>query len=352
MFNICSLSRREDIDVEEGKLSKNTKVKKVLSIDGGGIKGVFPAAVLAALDTKIEKPINEYFDLIVGTSTGGIIALGLGLGIPPSEILRLYEEKGDEIFSQGSDFKGSLIAKTHRKMRSLFYGAQYSRKNLAKELEAVFGDHKLGQSQNRIVIPSYSSMTDRISLYKTAHHEKLETDYDVTAVEVALATSAAPVFFSPFISSEAVELLDGGVWANNPIAVAANEAVGYLKWPSDKIKILSLGTFTERRVPRNKSGAIQMGVSGYATHMFMAAQASAAENSARILTGAHSERQTIWRVNQEVPYKRYGLDKTKFIAEMKGRANEEARHNLADLKTHFFDVPADPFTPIYQPTTS
>lgn len=330
-------------------MSEKPDVKKVLSIDGGGIKGVFPAAVLAALDAKIDRPINEYFDLIVGTSTGGIIALGLGLGIPPSEILRLYEEKGDEIFSQGSDFKGSLISKIHRKARSLFFGSQYSRKNLATELEAVFGDLKLGQSQNRIVIPSYSSMTDRIYLYKTAHHKKLETDYDVTAVEVALATSAAPVFFSPFISSEAVELLDGGVWANNPIAVAASEAVGYLKWPADKIKILSLGTFTERRVPRNKSGAIQMGVSGYATHMFMAAQASAAENSARILTGAHSGRQTIWRVNQEVPFKRYGLDKTKFITEMKGRANEEARHNLADLKAHFFDAPAEPFTPIYQP---
>jgi len=330
-------------------MSKTADVKKVLSIDGGGIKGVFPAALLAALDAKIDRPINEYFDLIVGTSTGGIIALGLGLGIPPSEILRLYQEKGEAIFSQGPDFRGSMIAKMHRKIRSIFYGSQYSRKNLATELGAVFGDLKLGQSRNRLVIPSYSSVTDRIYLYKTAHHEKLESDYDVSAIEVALATSAAPIFFSPFKSSEAIELLDGGVWANNPIAVAANEAVGYLKWPSDQIKILSLGTFTERRVPRNKSGAILMGVSGYATHMFMAAQASAAENSARILTGAHSDRQTIWRINQEVPFKRYGLDKTKFISEMKGRANEEARHTLAELKAHFFDAPAKPFSPIYEP---
>ena len=86
-------------------MTEEQSIKKVLSIDGGGIKGVFPAAVLAALDAKIDKPLNTYFDLIVGTSTGGIIALGLGLGIPPSEMLRLYEEKGDKIFSVNGGVK-------------------------------------------------------------------------------------------------------------------------------------------------------------------------------------------------------------------------------------------------------
>ena len=70
------------------------QVRKILSLDGGGIRGVFPAAFLAKLEEQIGAPIASYFDLIAGTSTGGIIAIGLGLGIPASDILKLYEEQG------------------------------------------------------------------------------------------------------------------------------------------------------------------------------------------------------------------------------------------------------------------
>ena len=72
--------------------------RRILSIDGGGIKGVFPASFLATVENSIEGQLADYFDLIVGTSTGGIIALGLGLGLSASDILRFYEDSGPEIF--------------------------------------------------------------------------------------------------------------------------------------------------------------------------------------------------------------------------------------------------------------
>jgi patatin-like phospholipase/acyl hydrolase len=78
-------------------------IRRILTIDGGGIVGTFPAAFLAALEDNLGKgPIGQYFDLIVGTSTGGIIALGLAMGLPAAEVLRLYEEQGPTIFGQGS----------------------------------------------------------------------------------------------------------------------------------------------------------------------------------------------------------------------------------------------------------
>jgi hypothetical protein len=77
-----------------------------------------------------------------------------------------------------------------------------------------------------------------VYLYKTAHHPRLETDYKQPAIDAAMATAAAPTFLKPHMTESAVELVDGGVWANNPIGVAAVEAIGMLGWPRDKLKIL------------------------------------------------------------------------------------------------------------------
>jgi len=74
-------------------------MKQILAIDGGGIKGVFPAAFLAKIEETTGKRIVDHFDLIVGTSTGGIIAIGLALGLPASEILQFYESYGPKIFA-------------------------------------------------------------------------------------------------------------------------------------------------------------------------------------------------------------------------------------------------------------
>jgi len=89
-------------------------MRKVLCIDGGGIKGVFPTSFLATVEDSLGTPVAEYFDLIVGTSTGGIIALGLGLGMSAQEICDLYEKMGPEVFASRGRFRrlsGALFAK-------------------------------------------------------------------------------------------------------------------------------------------------------------------------------------------------------------------------------------------------
>src|SRR5438034_3754911 len=114
-------------------------MKRILAIDGGGIKGVFPASFLSVIEDSIGDNVADYFDLIVGTSTGGIIALGLGLGFSSAKILEFYEELGPAIF------KGHHLIRWIRHIGV----AKYSPKPLREALEQQFGARRLGESKTR-----------------------------------------------------------------------------------------------------------------------------------------------------------------------------------------------------------
>ena len=129
---------------------QNEKYKRILSIDGGGIRGVFPAAFLAEIEDNTGKRIVDNFDLIGGTSTGGIIALGLGLGIPAKAILEFYEEYGPTIFGQEPINTDSLdeviehrITKALRGLGHLF-GSKYKTEPLKQSLNEILKGRKLG----------------------------------------------------------------------------------------------------------------------------------------------------------------------------------------------------------------
>jgi patatin-like phospholipase/acyl hydrolase len=141
--------------------------RRILCIDGGGIKGVFPASFLVAIEDAIGDRVANYFDLIAGTSTGGIIALGLGLGMSAQDILRFYEDEGPKIFG------GNRLTKSIRWLGV----SKYSNHSLRAALESVFGDRRLGESANRLVVPALNLENGEVYIYKTAHHPRLERDY-------------------------------------------------------------------------------------------------------------------------------------------------------------------------------
>ena len=322
--------------------SLDKPVYRILSLDGGGIRGVFPAAFLAKLQENLQHPIASYFDLITGTSTGGIIAIGLGLGISAGDILRLYEEQGPAIFDQQHGPVKTWLRQRGRSLLHLF-GSKYSSDNLETALRGILGSRKLGESSTRLVIPAWHPMMEQVYIYKTAHHPRLENDYKQPAIDAAMATAAAPTFLKPHMTSDSVELVDGGVWANNPIGVAAVEAVGMLGWPSDQIRILSVGTINDVKAQPKWKGKLPMATS--VTRLFMAGQSHSANGAAMIITGDGHGHRAIWRVNQIAPQDRYTLDNTSRIAEMKDRATVEARQQLPELRRVFFQTPAAPFVP-------
>ena len=318
--------------------------RRILSIDGGGILGTFPAAFLASLEASLEQPIGDYFDLIVGTSTGGIIALGLGMGLSANEVLQIYEKDGAKIFGHHSNKLVNFALNKARFIRWL-YRRKYSTENLQKTLLKYFGGRKLGESKYRLAIPAWNPSSRSVYIYKTAHHERLTTDYKSPTIDAALATSAAPTYFQQYLTKEGVGLIDGGIWANNPIAVAVTEAIGLLQWSASDLYILSLGCLNQAySLPK------AAGVGTLATKLvslFMSGQSHGAMGMAKLLTGHQYEREAIFRVDHTIPTGKYSMDSVMAISELKGLGFSYAREEMPRLKPIFFTNPADTFKPIY-----
>lgn len=320
------------------------KKRRVLSIDGGGILGTFPAAVLAGLESSLHQPIGDYFDLIVGTSTGGIIALGLGMGLSASDILQIYEKDGPKIFGQSSNNLINLIVNKARSIKSLFQ-PKYGSDNLRNILLSHFGGKKLGESKYRLVIPAWNPDSQSVYIYKTAHHKRLTTDYKSPTIDAALATAAAPTYFQQHLTKEGVGLIDGGIWANNPIAVAVTEAIGLLGWSASDLYVLSLGCL-DQAYSLPKAG----GIGSLATKLvslFMSGQSHGAMGMAKLLTGHQYQREAIFRVDHIIPTGKYSMDSVPAISELKGLGYASARDKFPHLKPIFFTHPATPFQPIY-----
>ncbi len=310
-------------------------MKRILTIDRGGIKGVFPAAFLATVEDTLEHNVVDYFDLIVGTSTGGIIALGLGLGLSAKELLAFYEKHGPTIF------------KGNRGLRWLrWLGiSKYSSVSLEKALRSCFGNKRLGDSKKRLVIPSLNLETGEVYIYKTAHHPRLERDYKEKAVEVALKTSAAPTYFPTHRSSAGTPLIDGGMWANNPVGMSVVEAITLLNWSKDSLKILSLGCTTEP-LNVNWGRKVSLGRLYWATKfvdVFMHAQSHSSLGTAKLLAGHES----VIRIDPSVARGKFGLDKASEIPSLKGLGESQAREALPKLREIFLGNHAEQFVPFH-----
>lgn len=286
---------------------KYMKEFKILSIDGGGIRGIIPAKFLTGLESYLSREkgepikLNEYFDLICGTSTGGIIAIGLGLGMSSSEILNLYEANATKIF-------GLPYTNLFRLLRQFFL-PKHNRNELSKLLRKAFepfsedGDTRLGNSKTRLCIPAFNASTGNTVVFKTSHHKDYIRDYQVPSYQVALATSAAPIYFQPYEvnyertkTAEKVNLLnmiDGGIFANNPALIGLSEAIA-LGHSFNEIKILSIGTGTNVLTLPNQRKAVGSGLLGFAIKLIefmMQSQSSITENMMKIFAqGVHHDK--------------------------------------------------------------
>lgn len=153
---------------------------------------MFPAAFLAWLEEHLELPVGSYVDLIAGTSTGGIIAIGLGLGLSAKDILHLYEDQGPAIFDQQHGIFRNWIRQRWRSARHWLV-SEYDATDLLPALDSILGERKLGESKTCLLIPAWHPVLERVYIYKTAHHPRLESDYRQPAVDAAMATAAADV---------------------------------------------------------------------------------------------------------------------------------------------------------------
>lgn len=212
--------------------------KRILSIDGGGIRGLIPALVLDHVERETGKAIAELFDVIAGTSTGGILALGLtrpardGAVLSAEQLAGLYRERGEEIFPR------SLLRTARRVVDE-----KYSAAGLEQALADQLGDARLSQARTGLIVTAYDIVNREPVFFRSA--DAGQDAYDPLMRRVARATSAAPTYFEPIELPSRdhtdAALVDGGVFANNPgmcAFVDANSAGGEV----EGTLMLSLGT--------------------------------------------------------------------------------------------------------------
>lgn len=309
---------------------------QILALDGGGIKGLFSAAFLSKLEEDLNTKITDHFDLIVGTSTGGIIALGLGLGLSPRELVEFYFKKGPQIFRK---------IPLWTSLKNMFF-AKYSGSALESVFQEnnCFGSKLLGESKKRLVIPSYNIDTNDVHVFKTAHHERFKRDYKIPAWKIARATSAAPTFFPISKNIDSTRLIDGGVWANNPAMVGLFEAIAILNIPFPQIRILSVGTTEELKQSPNvlsKFGGWSLWANNV-VQLIIQAQSVSISAQLKLLL-----KDNFVRVNPKVPAGLFGLDKMN-MDKLFAFASTHSRTESPNFDVKFKDHKAGEFIPVYK----
>jgi hypothetical protein len=303
---------------------------RILALDGGGLRGAFTAAVLAQWNKMLiaqnpNLPSNylaQHFDLIAGTSTGSILAIGLGLGLKPERLVEFYQSEGPGIFRGGS------------RLGHLFQ-SKYSAAPLTKALNRAFGNRTLMDSDRRLVIPTIHAPHGRSAVITTPHTPDRTGFASMSAVDAAKASAAAPTYFNPAqvhsgLTTE--EFLDGGLWSNNPALPAIAEAVGPLGVPMEHIDLLSLGTVACELDFREALGDGKLGWATHAVDLCFSAQ----EHGAEVLATRLLSRARHLRINTTSP-KPYDLDDSKVLDELVQRGVEVGRDTFDQVRSRFLD---------------
>ena len=316
---------------------------RILALDGGGIKGTFTAAALATWESLTGLRIVDHFDLIAGTSTGGILAIGLGMGLSAIEMLDFYKNKGRIIFPVTS------ISRRLRADVRHFFRPKWSQATLLREIEAAYykggAPVTMADSKCRLIIPAYHAVAGISHVFRTPHNPLLIGDASMEAAHVALATAAAPTFFSAAKVGNMIaesSFFDGGVWANSPAMTALVESACYLNIPIDRVDVLSLGTtdepFTVKRQLR--SGVIRWNVK--LLKLLMNAQCESSLRQAKSLAG----QPRFLRVDTMTVPGSYTIDDSRQIGDLAsiGKLEAEKAEILAQVKSRFLNgVPALPW---------
>jgi patatin-like phospholipase/acyl hydrolase len=200
----------------------------ILSLSGGGFKGVFTAVILEKLEEDFGYPIAKKFDLLAGTSIGGIIALALAAEIPVKEIKEMLIHNKGKIFGRSIFSKGLI--------RSI-----YNNDGLRGCLTELYNNKKIKELKHRVIIPTINYTKGSPQILKTRHHKDFKMDIKWPLVDAALATSAAPIYF-PTFRSDYGDFIDGGIVANHPGFFALIEAQKYLEIEPENIYQLHIGT--------------------------------------------------------------------------------------------------------------
>lgn len=206
----------------------------ILSIDGGGVRGIFAAHILKRIEEEYAINWHKRFGMFAGTSTGSIIAAGLAYGLRAGRLVELYREATSTIF--GSPRLSALRG---------WVANRYSSNSLRDALKDNFGDATLGQIGCPLLIPAVDVVNGCVHVFKSSYLPKYVRDKNVAVSDAVLASCSAPTYFRPHTMGT-YRVADGGLWANNPSLIAVADVRYNMSVPLQNVKVLSLGTGTTR----------------------------------------------------------------------------------------------------------
>lgn len=231
-------------------MNSDQKNFQILSLSGGGVRGLYTITILAELEQYLADEHNDrdywigrHFDLIAGTSIGGILALALASGVTARELKDVIDSSRKSIFPQEGRFK-----KIYKKL----FSGSYSPTPLKEVIESVVGNKKIADLKTRVLVPAINASSGLVQTFKTSHHEDFRRDLKLKISDVALATSAAPTYFPPHQIGNS-KFVDGGIAANSPALMAYYEARYFLNVEASQIRLLSVGTMGQlQTLPEKK----------------------------------------------------------------------------------------------------
>ena len=217
---------------------------QILCLSGGGYLGLYSATIIAELEAEFGGPLARHFDLIAGTSIGGIIALALANEVPAESIKSCFERSGTKIFS-GRAAPSGVISNLSEMGRALF-SSKYADCGLRSAIQELLPPEILiGNLRHPCLVPSVNLSKGGPQVFKTDHHPDFRRDLFLKSSDVAMATSAAPTYFPVAKVGDAL-YADGGLFANSPDWIAIHEAEHFFGKKIDEIHVLSIGTTTAK----------------------------------------------------------------------------------------------------------
>lgn len=231
-----------------------------LALTGGGFRGLFTARALQTIEDHTNTPIGKFFDLTCGTSIGGIVALAVAFEKPMSKVVEVFLAEGLNIFPE-HDSPTTKIGK-YWDMYKHKGRPRYSTAPLRDAVTQILDkDATLGDALHPVAIPAVNVTQGRPQVFKTRHKAEWNRDWKLKAVDIALATAAAPTFFE-LAEVDGNLYADGGLFANAPDLVAIHEAEHFFGVPVEAQRLLSIGTTTKSYSVSFESGR-QFGIADW-----------------------------------------------------------------------------------------